>query len=72
MGMNVAKEGGIEIFSAHEYLTTNDCWGVGGVLLHELAHAYHNKHCPDGFDCDRVKQVIWHNPTVLYVLHSVF
>jgi hypothetical protein len=29
-------------------------WGPGGVLVHELSHAFHNKFCPNGFDCPEV------------------
>ena len=50
MGMRTDKAGGIEIYSAKEYLRTRHHWGVGGLLLHEFSHAYHDKHCKDGYD----------------------
>lgn len=48
-GMNVEKSGCIEIYDAAGYLKDNDLWGVGGVLVHELSHAYHNKYCAGGY-----------------------
>lgn len=30
--------------------------GIGGILLHEYCHAYHDKHCSDGFDCDIIRK----------------
>ena len=50
-GMRVDKVGGIEIYSAKYYLKCRGEWGDGGLLLHEYSHAYHNKCCPDGYDC---------------------
>ncbi len=39
-GMSETKSGGIELFHADEYLDDCDLWhGIGGVLIHELAHA---------------------------------
>ena len=29
-------------------------WGSGGLVLHELAHAYHDKFCEEGFACPSV------------------
>jgi hypothetical protein len=56
-GMNLKKAGGIEIYCAREYLQSRDDWGVGGVMLHEFSHAYHNIHCPDGFDNEEIRNV---------------
>lgn len=50
-GLNVAKAGGVEICNARDYLQSRGLWGPGGILVHEFCHAYHNKFCPDGFDC---------------------
>ena len=44
-GMNVAKAGCIEMYQAKHYLDGRDLWGPGGLLVHELSHAYHCKHC---------------------------
>lgn len=32
-------------------------WGYGGILVHELSHAYHNKFCPNGFNCKEILEV---------------
>jgi hypothetical protein len=48
-GMSTKKSGCIEIYSAVDYLNDNGLWGVGGVLVHELSHAYHNKYCEGGY-----------------------
>lgn len=57
MGMRSDKAGGIEMYSAKHYLDYRGQWGVGGVMLHEFCHAYHFKHCEDGFDNDDIRQV---------------
>lgn len=57
MGMREDKAGGIELYSAKDFLHSRSLWGLGGLLLHELTHAYHNKHCPNGFDCEDVLEV---------------
>lgn len=49
-GMCKDKCGGIEIYKASEYKSDCELWGPGGVLLHELCHAYHHKMVPDGYD----------------------
>lgn len=57
MGMRTDKAGGVEIYCAKNYLETRGHWGIGGVILHEFSHAYHYKHCENGFDNDDIKQV---------------
>ena len=57
MGMRTDKAGGIEIYSAEEYIRTRTQWGVGGVLLHEYSHAYHYKHCINGYENEHILQV---------------
>ena len=42
------KLGCIEIYNAADYLRDADLWGKGGLLLHELSHAYHDKCCLNG------------------------
>ena len=49
-GMNPAKKGGIEMYKSSAYLDDCFLWGVGGLMLHELSHAWHRLHCDDGFD----------------------
>ena len=56
-GHGVQKCGGVEIYCAEHYLKDRDLWGPGGVLIHELSHAFHNKHCPQGFDCQEIQDV---------------
>jgi hypothetical protein len=56
-GLNVCKEGCVEIFSASSYLQSRDHWGTGGVLVHEFSHVYHDKHCADGYDCVAIRDV---------------
>jgi hypothetical protein len=57
-GLSVEKEGCVEIGSSINYITSRDLWGPGGVLLHELSHAFHNKFCVAGYDCEEVSEVI--------------
>ena len=57
MGMNVAKCGGVEMYSAQDYLDSRHLWGPGGLLLHEYCHAYHCHHTPGGYDCIAVREV---------------
>ena len=49
-GMRVDKCGSIEIYCARDYLASRVLWGTGGVLLHEMCHAFHDQHCPNGFE----------------------
>ena len=39
----------VEINDAPFYRTDCDLWGVGGVMLHELSHAYHHGMLQDGY-----------------------
>ena len=55
--MREDKAGGIEMYSAQNFLSSRKLWGLGGLVLHELTHAYHNKHTPDGFDNPDVQEV---------------
>jgi hypothetical protein len=57
-GMRVDKAGGVEIYCAEEYLESRGLWGVGGVLLHELSHAYHDHHCKNGYENEEIRQVV--------------
>lgn len=40
-----------------DYLSTRSTWGVGGLLLHELSHAFHDHGCVDGYSCEEIRQV---------------
>ncbi|GAB5356518.1 hypothetical protein AAMO2058_000296500 [Amorphochlora amoebiformis] len=48
--MNPDKAGGVEIYAADDYLSDRGLWGEGGVLMHELAHAFHHKFLTNGFE----------------------
>jgi hypothetical protein len=50
VGMSTDKCGGIEFFDARHYLSDCDLWGPGGLMLHELSHAWHCKFIKDGYD----------------------
>jgi len=39
----------VEINDAPFYRTDCDLWGVGGIMLHELSHAYHHGMLQDGY-----------------------
>ena len=54
-GMSAEKEGGVEWFDARHYLTDCDLWGPGGLMLHELSHAWHHIHCVDDYDNEDIK-----------------
>jgi len=56
MGMSKDKSGGIEIFCPNDYIGSRNHWGLGGGLLHELSHSFHDKHCQDGFDNTEICQ----------------
>lgn len=49
-GLSVDKCGHIEIYTAVEYVGDREYYGPGGLILHELAHAYHFKHVKNSFD----------------------
>ena len=42
-GMNPAKAGGVEMYTPADYLESRGHWGDGGVILHELCHAFHDR-----------------------------
>lgn len=50
-GLNPNKAGSVEINQVKDYIETRNLWGVGGVLLHELCHAFHDKHTNLGYGC---------------------
>ena len=49
-GMKEEKCHGIEIYRVKDYLADCDLWGAGGVILHELSHAWHCCFCENGYD----------------------
>ena len=55
-GMTIDKRGCVEIYCADDFMESRSLWGIGGVLLHELCHAYHDQHCVDGFENSTIRQ----------------
>ncbi len=56
-GMSPKKHGGVELFEADKYLDDADLWyGKGGVMIHELSHAYHWKVIKDGYENEEIKK----------------
>jgi hypothetical protein len=56
-GMNPAKCGGVEWYDAQHYLSDCDLWGPGGLMLHELSHAWHCLHIENGYDNEEIIDV---------------
>lgn len=48
-GCHKEKTHGIELYKSSKYLQDRKHWGPGGVLIHELSHAYHCLCLPDGY-----------------------
>ena len=46
----------VEVNDAPQYRKDCDLWGNGGVMLHELSHAYHNGMLPDGYDNKEIQR----------------
>ncbi|KAL7468194.1 hypothetical protein ACHAXS_008410 [Conticribra weissflogii] len=55
-GMNPEKCGGVEFYDARHYWSDCDLWGPGGLILHELCHAWHCLHTEGGYDNGDVKE----------------
>jgi dipeptidyl-peptidase 4 len=55
-GLSVAKEGSVEIQSAEDYLQSRQHWGIGGIFVHELSHAFHNKFCAGGYGNEPINE----------------
>ena len=45
----------VEINDGYRYSLDCDLWGYGGVMIHELSHAYHHSYMPDGYDNKEIK-----------------
>jgi hypothetical protein len=56
-GMSREKCGGVEFFDAEHYLSDCDLWGTGGLMLHELSHAWHSKFVEGGYDNEEIIDV---------------
>ena len=46
----------MEFYDAKHYLSDCDHWGKGGLILHELSHAWHNIHIENGYDNKQIKE----------------
>jgi len=55
-GDNPLKCGGVEFYDANHYLSDCDHWGPGGLILHELSHAWHNIHVANGYDNEQIEE----------------
>lgn len=55
-GDNPLKCGSVEFYDAKHYLSDCDHWGIGGLILHELSHAWHNIHIENGYDNKQIKE----------------
>jgi len=55
--MNPDKCGGVEWYDAQHYLSDCDLWGPGGLMLHELSHAWHCLHIENGYDNEEIIDV---------------
>jgi len=56
-GMSSAKAGCVELYQTDRYCDHVDLWyGKGGIMLHELAHAYHSKFCKGGYGNTEIKR----------------
>jgi hypothetical protein len=49
-GLRAEKQKCVEINDGPGYKKDLDLWGPGGVMVHELSHAYHHRMLPDGYD----------------------
>eukprot|EP00977_Amphora_coffeiformis_P007185 scaffold1564_cov174-Amphora_coffeaeformis.AAC.23 len=59
-GYSVDKIQCVELYSMSDYLKDRKYWGTGGLLMHELAHAYHNKCLPDGYENTEIRECYEH------------
>jgi len=56
-GMSTKKCGGVELYKASEYLDSHGLWyGKGGIMLHELSHAWHKKFVKDGYSNEEIEK----------------
>jgi hypothetical protein len=55
-GMHPEKAQCIELYDLDYYQNTSTNWGMGGVMVHELSHAYHFKCLPQGYENPEIIQ----------------
>lgn len=54
-GCHKQKCHSVELYCSKEYKNTAPHWGTGGVILHELSHAYHCLCLDDGYENAEIK-----------------
>ena len=54
--MHTSKQGCIEFYNMEGYQRDRQFWGPGGLILHELCHAYHHKMIPKGYDNKEIEE----------------
>jgi hypothetical protein len=55
--MSTKKCGGDEVYEACGYFDDHGLWyGEGGILLHELSHAWHKTFVKDGYSNDEIEE----------------
>eukprot|EP00536_Pseudo-nitzschia_multiseries_P013928 jgi/Psemu1/291152/fgenesh1_pg.632_\ len=55
-GLSGEKHKCVEINAAPGYKSDCDLWGSGGVMIHELSHAYHHGMLPDGYSNKEIRE----------------
>jgi len=55
-GLSGDKHKCVEVNNAPFYNNDCDLWGIGGVMLHELSHAYHHSMVPEGYDNTEIQK----------------
>jgi len=55
-GLSPDKHMCVEVNQAPLYRRDCDLWGIGGVMLHELSHAYHHCMLPDGYENQEIQK----------------
>mmetsp|Transcript_3354 Transcript_3354/g.9300 ORF Transcript_3354/g.9300 Transcript_3354/m.9300 type:complete len:608 (+) Transcript_3354:296-2119(+) len=55
-GLSGDKHKCVEVNDAPRYKKDCDLWGIGGIMLHELCHAYHHGMLRDGYDNQDIRE----------------
>ncbi len=55
-GLSKEKHMCVEVNDAPCYKDDCDLWGIGGIMLHELSHAYHHGMLPGGYGNKEIKK----------------
>ena len=54
-GLSGDKHKSVEVNHAPEYREDCDLWGSGGIIIHELSHAYHHAMLLDGYENEEIQ-----------------